>query len=90
MIKQINNILDNEFIKLLLVLISGTFMGYTLNPVPVWLNDLFDNSNIFKVLILIIIGITTLHPINSNSLSIVIITSIFTILLFNMLHLVNS
>lgn len=38
----------------------GILLGYVLQPVPKWMNRLFDNSQIAKFLILMAVGFTML------------------------------
>lgn len=57
----------NDFFRLFSIILTGVFAGYTLQPVPKWLHDLFDNSVLFKFLILLIIGLTGSYPIDSTT-----------------------
>ena len=59
-----NKIFKNNYLRMILLLISSVFMGYTLQPVPKWLNNLFDTSNILKFFILFISGSLVVYPLN--------------------------
>jgi hypothetical protein len=94
MIEKVNHIgsvtinlgLNNDLIRYILLVISGIFAGYMLQPVPKWLNNLFDNSNIFKFIVLIFIGSTALYPLDKNKFFNIIIGSIFILVLFAILR----
>ena len=79
-----NNILNNDLLRTLLLLVSGVGMGYTLQPVPKWLNTLFDTSNILKFFILFIAGSIACYPLDNKKFSLVVICSICTLVLFHM------
>ncbi len=57
----------NDFFRLFSIILTGVFAGYTLQPVPKWLHDLFDKSLLFKFLVLLIIGLTGSYPIDSTT-----------------------
>ncbi len=81
-VKSTNNILSNDYLRVLLLLITGVFMGYTLQPVPKWLNKMFDTSILLKFIVLFIAGSISLYPLNNNSLMWITIGSILTLVLF--------
>jgi hypothetical protein len=60
--------------------------GYTLLPLPRWLQYQFENSNVFKFFILVIIGVTALWPINGQKLQHIIATAIIILLFFHLLR----
>ncbi len=82
----INIGLNNDLIRYTLLVISGIFAGYMLQPVPKWLNNLFDNSNVFKFIILVFIGATALYPLDEKKFFNIIIGSIFILVLFAILR----
>jgi hypothetical protein len=89
MIKFINTnniILENNIIRYLILLITGVFMGYTLQPVPEWLNNIFNNSNLFKFIILFYAGCSVVYPLTSENVVQIFIASLLTIILFNILR----
>lgn len=61
-----NKLLGNDYFRIFFLLITGVFIGYTLQPVPKWLNYLFDNSIIFKFIILFMVGIIAGHPLDKS------------------------
>jgi len=84
--KNYNNLLSINLTRIFLLLITSVYIGYTLQPVPKVLNNLFDNSNLFKFLILFICGSTSLYPLDNNKLLYILISSILILILFNYLR----
>lgn len=91
--EQISNIIDksvnlnnhffkNDYFRTFLLLISGVFMGYTLQPVPKWLNKLFDTSPLIKFLVLFISGCISVYPLNKNNIILVFVGSVLTLIFF--------
>ncbi len=78
-----NKIFKNNYLRMILLLISSVFMGYTLQPVPKWLNNLFDTSNILKFFILFISGTLAVYPLNNENIIYVTICSILVLVIFN-------
>jgi hypothetical protein len=89
-IKTVNNTFSNEFFKLISLLLTGIFAGYTLQPVPKWLNKLFDNSNIFKFFIIFTIGITSTYPINKDKISNIFISSVIILVIFSVFRYIDE
>jgi hypothetical protein len=76
-VNNINLLLQNEKIRMKLFLVSSVFMGYTLNPVPQFLDKNFNESLLFKFFILVTSGIILEYPLtNKNFLNIVIISAV--------------
>lgn len=61
-----NKLLNNDYFRVFFLILVGVFAGYTLQPVPKWLNNLFDKSEIFKFLVLFMVGSVAVHPINKS------------------------
>ena len=83
-VKVNNSILQNNHLRMILLLVSGVFMGYTLQPVPKWLNNLFDTSNILKFLVLFVSGAIVVYPLTSENIMIVTLCSVIVLFLFQM------
>ena len=66
MYKQVNNLFDHHFIKYFIIILTSVYAGYTLQPVPAWINYLFDNSHVFKFMILFLIGLSNFTPFKNN------------------------
>lgn len=62
-----NNLLENNYFRTIILLVSGVFIGYVLQPVPKWLNYLFNTSFTLKFLILFITGCVAVYPVNKNN-----------------------
>jgi len=64
------------------MLICSVLIGYTLQPVPQWLSNLFDKSNSFKFIILFLTGITAVYPLDGNEIYYIIFGSLSVLILF--------
>lgn len=82
----INQALINNYFRMLIMLMCSVLVGYTLQPVPQWLSDLFDTSNVFKFIILVLAGITAVYPLNGDELYYVIFGAIFILMLLSVLR----
>ena len=47
----INKILENDWLRSLLLIIASIFAGYTLQPMPLKLNNMFNTSSSFKYMV---------------------------------------
>ncbi len=83
-VKVNNSILQNNHLRMLLLLVSGVFMGYTLQPVPKWLNNLFDTSNVLKFLVLFVSGAIAVYPLTQENIIIVTLCSVIVLFIFQM------
>ena len=81
-IVSLNNILKYDYIRVFIMIITGVFAGYTLQPVPQWLNKLFDTSNIFKFLVLFCGGCVASYPLTNQNIIIVSICSLVILTIF--------
>jgi len=81
-IVSVNNILKNDYIRVFIMIITGVFAGYTLQPVPAWLNKLFDTSNILKFLVLFLGGCVASYPLTNQSIIMVAICSLVILAIF--------
>lgn len=84
--KIINSALDNNMLKVFLVLWAGVYAGYTLQPVPAVLQTLFNESVPFKYIILLVIALTAMHPLDNNKLAIAVVMPVVLLSLFAMLR----
>jgi len=89
-VKTVNTTFSNDFFKLFSLLLTGIFAGYTLQPVPIWLNNLFNNSNIFKFAIIFIIGITSVYPINKDKIANIFISSVIILAIFSLFRYIDE
>ena len=72
----------NDFFRLLSTLFIGILVGYTIQPVPKWLNNLFDNSNIFKFILIFINCIISTYPIDTSKIINSFISSVIILVIF--------
>lgn len=79
-----NRFLENNYWRMSLLLVTGVFMGYTLQPVPKWLSHLFDTSNLLKFCVLFLAGSIAVYPLNPKKMVWVTIGSLVTLMLFDM------
>ena len=85
-----NNALSNDYIRTFIIIISGVFIGYTIQPIPKWLNNIFDTSYIFKFLVLFYTGVIALYPLTQNNIKWITTGTIFCIYLFEMFRKYNK
>ena len=88
-ILNINKIFNNDFIRLFCSILTGIYAGYTLQPVPHWLNTLFNKSQLFKFIIIMIIGITAVYPIDKNKLINITLSATIILMLFEFFRKFN-
>ncbi len=89
-VKVNNSFLEYNYLRIILLLVTGVFMGYTLQPVPKWLNNMFDTSHTLKFFVLFIAGCIAVYPVNKNNIMWVFIGSIGTLYLFHLFRLYDA
>jgi hypothetical protein len=93
MLKKITNNLNylfkNRTFRMFIFLFASVFLGYTLQPVPEWLNNIFDTSNIAKFLIIFTVGILSFYPLDKEEVKNIFIGTIITMVIFNYSRLIN-
>lgn len=77
-----NQVLDVEILRYLIFIISGVFMGYTLQPVPDWLNHWFNTSQLFKFTILVAVAMVALYPLDDNEVRYIFVGSFLALVIF--------
>jgi hypothetical protein len=77
-----NFIYQNNSIRMMLFIISGVFLGYTLEPIPKTLDKLFKTSIIFKFLILFVTACIYVYPLNIHHIINIVICSIMALVIF--------
>jgi hypothetical protein len=83
---NINNVLENRYIRVFIFVVAAVYAGYTLTPVPKQLNNLFAKSNFFKYMILFFVSISLLHPLDNTKLTICLIIPVLVLGFFNVLR----
>jgi hypothetical protein len=77
-----NNIFSNDYIRTFVIIISGVFIGYTIQPIPKWLNNIFDNSQLFKFFVLFYTGAIALYPLTKDKIKWIIVSVLVIMYLF--------
>ena len=83
---MINNILADDMTRYLLLILTSVFAGYTLQPVPKALNNLFDNSQIFKFVVLFTVGCVAFYPVDHDKLVKITVSCLLLLLIFESLR----
>ena len=87
MLETVNSLLLNSNTKVVLVLLFSIMAGYTLNPVPEMMKNLFNNSHLFKFFVLFMLALLTNAPVNSHKMLLCGVSVIVVLLIF---HLVRN
>jgi hypothetical protein len=77
-----NNIFSNDYIRTFVIIISGVFIGYTIQPIPKWLNNIFDTSHIFKFFVLFYTGAIALYPLTKDKIKWITVSVLVIMYLF--------
>ena len=85
-VTTLNKLLQNDWLKVLLLLIGSVFAGYTLYPVPAKLDDMFTNSVLFKYMILFAVLISALHHLDNRKIILALLIPIVVLGIFNLLR----
>ena len=85
-----NKSISNDFVRVTLLMLAGVLAGYTLQPVPKWINYYFDNSPVFKYLIILFIGLTAVYPLDKTKFTNVAVGSLIVLILFTVLRKVDD
>jgi len=77
-----NKLLNNDYFRIFFLILVAVFAGYTLQPVPKWLSNLFDKSEIFKFIVLFMVGSVAVHPIDKSkafkiTLGVIVVLGLF-------------
>lgn len=75
-----NWILRNDFIRIFLLIALNVAIGYTFQPVPKWVNNLFDTSTLFKFVIMFVLGCVSVYPLNATNLLWVLVCTVVVLL----------
>lgn len=85
-IDGINYGLENKYMYILITLVSGILIGYTLQPVPKWMDKMFNTSNFFKYLIIVMSGIVATYPIDKTKFIAIITISMVILVLLELIR----
>lgn len=82
-INKINYLFNQtKAVRFLFYIISSVFIGYTLQPVPLWLNEQFNTNSILKYVILVVAGMYLTLPITAEKLMYILVVSFGILQLF--------
>lgn len=88
LIQKTNDLINYPFqfdsIRIFAMIIASVMIGYTLQPVPKWLNKLFDTSNVFKFIIIFTTISIVFFPLSPRKLLYCIIFTITTLAIFGL------
>lgn len=82
----LNYTLENIYLRYFTFTLSGIFLGYTLQPVPLWLNHLFNTSNIFKFIIIFLTIVSMFYPMDTKEMTLSFFCTFITLFLFYILR----
>jgi hypothetical protein len=85
-IKPINSVLQYTFLRMFILISTSILIGYTLQPVPLWLNNLFNNSNVFKFIIIFLCGLSMYYPITIESFILLFLTTFIILMSFSVIR----
>lgn len=85
-VEQKNRVLKNNYIRIAILIITGVFMGYTLQPVPAWLNNLFNTSHLLKFFVLYLAGLVAVYPVNKENMKWVFVGTVLALALFQVMR----
>ena len=88
--KYLNTVLENDWLRSLLLIIVSIFAGYTLQPVPTKLNNIFNTSTSFKYMILFVLLLTAFYPLDNRKVILSLVIPILTLALFEFLRKVDD
>jgi hypothetical protein len=82
----VNYMLQNNYVRMFVFVVAAVYAGYTLMPVPKRLENMFNNSELFKYFVLFFVAASMMHPLDETKVKICLIVPIFVLLLFRMLR----
>lgn len=85
-----NKLFENNYIRIFTLLFAGIMIGYILQPVPRWINNLFNGSLLFKFFILFISGSIALYPLDKYKIVLIITCSFGILLVFHLARKIDD
>ena len=74
-LEGLNYVFGNKFVRMFIAILTSIWAGYILQPVPAWLNNVFNTSHAFKFVVLVFIGLAMSDPITLDSLATTLLTA---------------
>lgn len=84
--KILNKSFQNNHLRVFLLLLIAVLTGYTLQPVPKFLNKLFDNCNFFKYIILLLMLTFSFYPVDSQEVFYILVLPLLLLLFFDIVR----
>lgn len=86
----INTFLQNRIFRIVVVVITSVFTGYTLYPVPQFLDSMFYTSSLFKYLILMFAIASSMYPLNEQTVLLAVVVPAVVLYTFHFLRKYNE
>jgi hypothetical protein len=86
----LNALLSNNMGRLFILAVASVYTGYTLYPVPKFLDNLFYTSNVFKYLILVLVLGASIFPLDESKTMLVLTVPALVLIFFEMLRQYDS
>jgi len=86
MYELLNNILSKDITQTILLFVMTMFGGNTIRPIPEILDYHFQNTFLFKYVVLIFVGFRTLHPLNNKKMILIITLPLVLLCIINILR----
>jgi hypothetical protein len=83
---KLNALFKNDEFRTFIFIITSIWLGYTLQPVPDWLNQVFDTSNIVKFLIIFAVGATSFYPLDNREVRNLFVGTIVVMFIFHLMR----
>jgi Kef-type K+ transport system membrane component KefB len=87
---QLNNVFSNKELRMFVLVLTGIFAGYTLQRVPKWLNDMFNDSELFKFVVIFFIFVCAYYPLEEKDIMSMGAMSAGILVLFNLARQVGK
>lgn len=85
-VRLLNAFLHNDMFRLFVLAVASVYTGYTLYPVPKFLDDMFYTSNLFKYLILLLVLGASIYPLNDTKTYMIFVVPLLVLLFFQFLR----
>ena len=78
-----NKLFSSDMLRLGVITLGSIYAGYTLQPVPEWLNKMFNESLMFKFVVILLICMTSVYPLTDTK---IVQSLMVTVVLLMMFH----
>ena len=84
--RVLNMLLENDMFRLFVLAVASVYTGYTLYPVPKFLDNMFYVSSAFKYLILLLVLSASIYPLDGSKTLMVLVVPLFVLALFELMR----